>query len=212
MSYKHFFMLVFLTSTLAYSFNVREVNEFKIKKGWFLSSQVGFFSSLSGFSDPQIQANSFVIREKRTLSSLAPQVGILLGYDINDFISVGLKLEQGYVAGAARIPDDPESPTHYSLAFVDFILQGQWNFYQRFSLIGILGIGGAFMTPRASEQSNRLGANICGGFGLRYDTLLNGLFVGFNLNSNWSLISGTGIDQIPGIISFSLIPKIGYVF
>ncbi|MDA0712967.1 MAG: hypothetical protein O2897_03160 [bacterium] len=214
MSYKQFFILAFLSVHFANANNVSEVDDFIIKKGWFLASQVGLFSSLGGFSDTQTQiiSNEFIIREKRALSRLAPQVGLLLGYDLGGIFSLGLKLEQGYVAGAARIADIAESPTHYALTLVNFILLGNWNFYKRFSLMGTFGIGGVFMTPRMSDKISNIGANICGSFGLRYDTLLSGLFVGVELSSNWSLISDTGIDKIPGIISFSLIPKIGYVF
>ncbi len=194
--------------------DVRSVHEFKRKQGWFLASDVGALAVLGGFRDPLIvplEATS-IIREPRFSSGVQPSVGMVLGYDVWEYLAIGIKLGRGYVASAARLPSDINSPTDYALTHVDVALMGSLPVYQRWQLAGSVLVGFSTMTPAILPDVRRFGVGVGASLGVHYQTLLSGLFVGLDLNGRISLIPETGNGILPGIVSISLIPLIGYVF
>jgi len=189
--------------------DVNLVSEYQIKRGWFVVSDVGLFATLGGFKDSI--HTSTPVRTPVLFSLIQPQIGVAIGYDALNWLSVGVKLGQGYVSGAART-SDLKSPTSYGLLFIDAVLFASREVYRRLVLSGQIFAGLVIMTPAVMPDARRFGADLGLGVGFKYHTLLNGLFVGVDLNTRASLLPETSLGNFPGIISFSLVPKVGYVF
>ncbi len=210
-----FFMIYFYVIGLgAESFHVKSVSEFKSKQGWFLAADVGAFTALGGFSDPLIlplEATN-IFREPRFTSSIQPYVGVVVGYDVWKYVAFAIKLGRGYVASAARLATAVNSPTDYALSFVDLALIASFPIYQRIQFSGSVFAGIAMMTPGVLPHARPFGVDAGASLGVHYQTLLDGLFVGLDVSGRISLIPETNIGILPGIVSISLIPLIGYVF
>lgn len=210
-----FFMICFYVMELgAETFHVKSVSEFQSKQGFFLSEDVGAFTALGGFSDPLLLPleSKSIFRQPRFASGIQPYVGVVVGYDVWKYLAIGIKLGRGYVASAARLPTDINSPTDYALSFVDATLIGSFPIYQRIQFSGSVFVGLAMMTPGVLPEARRFGVDVGASLGVHYQTLLDGFFVGLDVNGRMSLIPDTNIGILPGIVSISLIPLIGYVF
>ena len=211
-----FFLIIYfyVMGIGAESFQVKSVSEFQSKQGFFLSADVGTFTALGGFSDPLVlplEAKN-IFRQSRLVSSIQPYVGVVVGYDIWKYLALGIKMGRGYVASAARLPDDINSPTDYALSFIDAALIGSFPIYQRIQSSGSVFVGLAMMTPGVFPGARRFGVDVGASLGVHYQTLLDGLFVGLDVSGRISLVPETNIGILPGIVSISLIPLIGYVF
>jgi hypothetical protein len=210
-----FLMLYFYVMGLgAESFYVKSVSEFQHKQGWFLTADVGVFTVLGGFSDPLVlplEAKN-ILRQPRFASGIQPYVGMMVGYDVWKYLAVGIKVGRGYVASAARLPADINSPTDYALSFLDSALVGSFLIYERIQFSGGVFLGLVIMTPGIFPDARRFGVDVGASLGVHYQTLLDGLFVGLDVNGRMSLIPNANIGILPGIVSISLIPLIGYVF
>lgn len=182
--------------------------KFSFKKGLFLSGDVGLFTAVGGYRASQVPG----VREERTLSSVQPYIGVTMGYDVLDFLALGVKFSQGYVSGAARSPLDVRSPTDFALVFVDAAVIVSTTLFSRVLLSGSVMGGLASMNPPVSPGVDRYGGHLGLGLGLRYDTLWNGMVIGLDFAGHLSFLPKTGLGSMPGIVALSLTPIIKYVF
>jgi hypothetical protein len=187
---------------------VKGVEGFSFKRGLFLTGDVGLFTAVGGYKDGANAQD----RKARTFSNIQPFVGLTVGYDVLDFLALGLKFGQGYISGAARSKDNVESPTDFALAFVDAAVMASVKFYERVIFTGSIFGGLAVMTPPVLPDAQRYGGHLGASIGLRYDTLLNGMIVGIDFGGHMSFLPKTGIGSVPGIVALSLTPLIKYVF
>jgi hypothetical protein len=181
---------------------------FVFKRGFYTQSDLGGYFRLFGYTDDQTGG----LRAKPVFwSNLQPYIGLSVGYDVLDFLAVQGSLGTGFVANAAPIQGDPDSPRDYGMIFTNIAVVPSWNFFDRYVLMGKVFGGGTFITPPPSLTVPFYGFDVGGGIGLQYATLLTDVIIGIEVNSFVSFIpdGGGGLIIIPG---FNFAPVIKYVF
>lgn len=181
---------------------------FVFKRGFYTQSDLGGYFRLGGYTDSQDGG----LRAKEVIwSNLQPFIGLSVGYDVLDFLAVQGSLGTGFVANAAPIGGDQNSPRDYGMIFTNLAVVPSWNFFDRYVLMGKVFGGGVFLTPPPSLNVPFYGGNVGAGIGLQYATLLTDVIIGIEVNSFVSFIpdGGGSVLIIPG---FNFAPVIKYVF
>jgi hypothetical protein len=184
---------------------------FVFKRGFYTQSDLGGYFRLFGYTD-QTDNGVLCVRCKAVYySNLQPYIGLSVGYDVLDFLAVQASLGSGFVANAAPVEADPNSPRDYGMIFTNIALVPSWNFFDRYVLMGKVFAGGAFLTPPPQLDAPFYGGDVGVGLGVQYATLLTDVIIGFEVNSFVSIFpdGGGGVLFIP---AFNFAPVIKYVF
>ncbi len=184
---------------------------FVFKRGFYTQSDLGGYFRLFGFTDETANGVLCVRCKPVYYSNLQPYIGLSVGYDVLDFLAIQASLGTGFVANAAPVQADPNSPRDYGMIFTNIALVPSWNFFDRYVLMGKVFAGGAFLTPPPQLDAPFYGGDVGFGFGVQYATLLTDVIIGIEVNSFFSIFpdGGGGLLFIPG---FNFAPVIKYVF
>lgn len=184
--------------------------------GFYMTSELGGNIRFGGYGDP---SDSTCLRcESKIVSNLQPWIGLAVGYDFLPWLGAQMSFGTGFIADAAPIEQDRDSPENMAITMVNAAVTG--NFYlpypvDRLALHGKAFVGAAILTPRPTPGGAPWGVSFGATGGIRYATLLTGVHVGLDLTVygvfNPSVKTGQlgGAPLIPG---FSFAPVIKYVF
>lgn len=190
---------------------------FKIKRGFFASSDLGVFLTFGGrnTNNPMLPS--------RPTSNIQPHLGVVVGYDVfhtDAFnFSLGLRFAMGLSGGAGRVTaaetSDPESTTKsndFSVIEAGGEVGLGFLMTDRLALTFKVDGGAGIVDPDPSTTAGEVGAGgavfaptFGVGLGIEFFTLLNDFSVGFTMRFQGVLVDGL----IPGA-SFTI--PIKYTF
>ena len=174
-------------------------------QGFYTSSDLGGFIRFGGFAD----AEGCYRCASRITSNLQPYIGLAVGYDIWDFFAVQLSYGTGFIANAAPVQGNVDSPRDYGVTFTNVSML--FNMYfDRFGLVGKLTGGAAFVGPAPYPGANVLGGNVGAGVGVRWATLLTDVTIGLDVNGYLAVIPVDG--TMLTIPSLGFAPVLQYTF
>lgn len=181
---------------------------FAFKKGFYASSELGGFFRFGGFNDSN-QCGGFRCKPV-AYSNLQPYIGLSLGYDVLDWLAVQASFGSGFIASAAPVQNQVDSPKDHGITFLNVGVLGSWYFYDRLALTGKLAGGLAVLSPAPLPDASPIGGNFDVGIGLRYATLLTDVTIGVDVDFRGTIASaGSETLFIPGL---SFAPVVQYVF
>lgn len=174
-------------------------------QGFYTASDLGGFIRFGGYAD----AEGCFRCASRITSNLQPYIGLAVGYDIWDFFAVQLSYGTGFVANAAPVQGNVDSPRDHGITFTNLALL--FNMYfDRFGLVGKLFGGAAFVGPAPYPGANVVGGNVGAGVGIRWATLLTDVTIGLDVNGYLAVIpDGGSVLTIP---SLGIAPVLQYTF
>lgn len=174
-------------------------------QGFYTSSDLGGFIRFGGYAD----AEGCYRCANRITSNLQPYIGLAIGYDVWDFFAVQVSYGTGFVANAAPVAQNVDSPRDYGITFTNFALLFN-AYFDRFGVVGKLFGGAAFLGPAPYPGANVVGGNVGAGLGVRWATLLTDVTIGLDVNGYLAVIpDGGSMLTIP---SLGFAPVLQYTF
>jgi hypothetical protein len=174
-------------------------------QGFYTSSDLGGFIRFGGYAD----AEGCYRCASRITSNLQPYIGLAVGYDIWDFFALQFSYGTGFVANAAPVQGNVDSPRDYGVTFTNVSML--FNMYfDRFGLVGKLTGGAAFVGPAPYPNANVIGGNVGAGVGVRWATLLTDVTIGLDVNGYLAVIPVDG--AMLTIPSLGFAPVLQYTF
>lgn len=176
---------------------------FQPRTGWYAETQLGVFTALGG---------------RKMFSNAQPYLGVSLGVDPTDNLSVFVSFAHGFNAGSCRDSVDgfcstfkledgspAASPEDFSVIPLEVGARyAVTELVPRLKLTVAATVGYTLLTPQVTETAPNGSAHAGLGVGVAYATRLPGLDVGAELL--------TRVAFSPMLPSLSIYPRIRYVF
>lgn len=190
---------------------------FVFKNGLYLTSELGGFLRFGGYGDSS--GDPCYRCEQKITSNLQPWIALTLGYDFLKFLGAEVTLGTGFIADAAPIERETQSPENSAITMVNVAVTGSY-YIDRFALTGKAFVGGALLTPAPFPDAVPLGGQFGLGVGVRYATLLTNVVIGIDVASYFIVspdvhtghIGPVAIGDLPLIPAISFAPVIKYTF
>lgn len=180
----------------------RLVEKIEMQRGFYVSSDVGFFLTLAGY---------------RGYSNLQPYIGFNVGYDLTRWLSMQVAVGNGFNSGNG--PSAEDSPirdgnpnlsaiNNFSATNVGVLAVGNIVPLERMALEFKLGGGVSRLAPlpRSLDPDKESGwyGHVAGGIAVKYLTLLTDFTAGLDITFYYILPAG-----IPGL---AISPTVRYTF
>lgn len=205
------------TSGAAVDDSVGGATGFVFKNGLYLTSELGGFLRFGGYGDSS--GDPCYRCEQKITSNLQPWIALTMGYDFLKFLGAEVTLGTGFIADAAPIERETQSPENSAITMVNVAVTGSY-YIDRFALTGKAFVGGALLTPAPLPDAVPLGGQFGLGVGVRYATLLTNVVIGLDVATYFIVspdvvtghIGPVPIGGIPLIPAISFGPVIKYTF